>query len=149
MDFSKLFSTAKDLSENEMVKNIASKAMNNKKVKKTVESAKKKIVKAAKSAGIDVNSILKLVTKNKDVVSALVKLGVKKDEDPAAATVQRLVSSLKSTISKASGTKVDDDTFSSIVTKLVGVDKVKTNLEEVAGRGVVGFIKKAVKEYIE
>lgn len=106
------------------------------------------ILSMAKSAGIDINTIISFVLKNQDVISALGKLGLKKGEDPASSSVQKLVGSLKTNINKAIGTKVDDDTFGSIVNKLMGNAMIKERVEDIAGDSVTSFIKKAVSEYI-
>ena len=106
------------------------------------------LISMAKSAGIDMNTIISFVLKNQDVVSALGKLGLKKGEDPTSSAVQKLVGSLKTNINKAVGTKIDDDTFGSIVNKLMGNAMIKERVEDIAGDSVTSFIKKAVSEYI-
>lgn len=168
MDFSSLFSKVKDLAGSEDVKNTVKKVANsdavkkavkkvssNKKVKATVSKAKKAatsasktVSKAAKAVGIDMNTILAYAQKNKAVVDVLVKLGLKKESDPASTTVQRLVGSLKNSISSAVGIKLEDKSFSSAVTKLLANTKIKEKLETVVGKGVPAFIKKAVAEYV-
>ena len=143
--------TVQKVAENENVKKAVKKAANSKKVKDAVSKAKKTsetISKAAKAVGIDLNSIISLAQKNKAVVEALTKLGLKKESDPASSTVQKLVASLKSNISKAAGVKLEDKTFSSLTTKLLANSNIKQKLENAAGRGVSTFIKKAVEEYI-
>ena len=107
-----------------------------------------KISKAAKSMGIDLTQVLSMVMKNQDVIAVLGKLGLKKKEDPASSAVQKLVGSLKTAINKASGAKVSDDAFGSLVSKLMGNATVKNTVEDIAGTGVATFIKKAVSEYI-
>lgn len=168
MDLSNLFSKVKDLAGNadakETVKKIANsdavksavkKVANNKDVKKTVAKAKnaatkatKTVSKVAKAVGIDMSTIISYAAKNKAVMDILVKLGLKKESNPASGAVQKLVGSLKSAVSKAAGIKLEDKSFGSAVTKLLGVEKIKTQLENTAGKGVVSFIKKAVSEYI-
>lgn len=122
------------------------------KVTGTTKSKKGSVVdqisKVAEAMGIDLTQVLSLVMKNQDVIEILGKLGLKKKDDPASAAVQKLVGSLKTTINKASGIKIDDDTFGSLVNKLMGNDKIKGKVEDIAGSGVATFIKKAVKEYI-
>lgn len=86
--------------------------------------------------------------KNKAVMDALIKLGLKKDTNPASTAVQKLVSSLKTSLNKVTGMKLEDKSFGSAITKLLSAGKVKEKLEGVAGKGVPTFIKKAVSEYI-
>lgn len=157
MDFSNLFSKAKELAGDSVAKETVKKITNSDAVKKAikkvannkkVKDVQKTVTKVAKAVGIDMNSIVSYATKNKAVVDVLVKLGLKKESDPASGVVQKLVSSLNSAINKASGVKLDDKSFGSAVTKLLGVDKVKEKLEDAAGKGVTSFIKKAVAEYI-
>ena len=168
MDFSNLLSkvkelagndkakeTVKKIADNETVKKAVKKIANNKKVKKAVAEAKKAtskatktVSKAAKAVGIDMNTILSYATKNKAVMDVLVKLGVKKESDPASSAVQKLVSNLKSSINKAAGIKIEDNSFKSAVTKLLSNTNIKENLEKVAGKGVPSFIKKAVENYL-
>ena len=157
MDFSKLINKAKELANDsttiETVKKIANsnavkkavrKVTNNKSIKK----AQKTLTKAAKAVGIDTNTILTYALKNKAVMDVLIKLGLKKENDPASSAVQKLVGSLKSAINKASGMKIEDKIFGSAVNKILGADKVKEKLEDAVGKGVPSFIKKAVAEYI-
>lgn len=148
MDFSKLISKAKDLAGNENVKSAVKKVASNKKVKDAVTKATKSASKVAKTLGVDLTTIVTFAMKNKSVIDALSKLGLKSESDPASSAVQKLVSSLKNTISKAAGTKIEDKTFSSIVTKLLSNSTVKSKVEDAAGKGVSSFIKKAVAEYI-
>lgn len=157
MNFSNLFSKAKKLASNEnakavikkitssdTAKKVVKKAANSKKVKEATE----KISKLTKAVGIDANTVISYALKNKSVMDVLIKLGLKKESDPASSAVQKLVGSLKSSINKASGAKLENKIFGSAVTKLLGVDKIKTQLEKTAGKGVSTFIKKAVSEYI-
>ena len=168
MDFSSLLSkvkefagsekvkdTVKKVANNETVKKAVKKVANNKTVKKTVAKAKKaagaaskKVSKVAKAVGIDTNAIVAQALKNKAVVDVLVKLGLKKESAPESSAVQKLVSSLKSNISKATGIKLEDKSFSSAVSKVLANAKIKEKLEDVAGRGIPTFIKKAVDAYI-
>ena len=148
MDFSKLISKAKDLAGNEKVKSAVKKVASNKKVKDAVTKATKSASKVAKTLGVDLTTIVTFAMKNKSVIDALSKLGLKSESDPASSAVQKLVSSLKNTISKAAGTKIEDNTFSSVVTKLLSNSTVKSKVEDAAGKGVSSFIKKAVAEYI-
>ena len=157
MGLSDLFSKVKELSEDETVKSAVKKVSGNKKVQEMVSKAKKtvgkakvanKISKVAKSMGIDLASVLSFAMKNQDVINVLGKLGLKKKEDPTSSAVQKLVGSLKTAINKSSGVKVDDNSFGTIINKLLGNAVVKSKVEETAGSGVVTFIKKAVKEYI-
>ena len=127
---------------NKTVKNTVSKA------KKAASDASKKVSKVAKAVGIDTNTIATQVLKNKAVVDVLVKLGLKKESAPESSAVQKLVASLKSNISKATGVKLDDKSFSGAVSKILANTKIKEKLEDVAGRGVPTFIKKAVEAYI-
>ena len=169
MDFSNLFSKVKDLASSEnvkatvkkvansdAVKKAVKKVKNNKTVKSTVAKAKKAATSASKTAsklakavGIDMTTLISLASKNKAIVEALAKIGLKKEtSEPEAAGVQKLVGSLKTAVSKAVGVKVEDDTFGNIVNKLLSVDTVKSKVEKLAGNGVSSFIKKAVAEYI-
>ena len=157
MGLSDLLKKAKDLSEDETVKSVIKKVASSKNVQDTVKKAKKavgkakvaeKISKVAKSVGIDLKDVIAIAMKNQSVVNALGKLGLKKEEDPASTAVQKLVGSLKTAVNKATGKKVDDDLFSSIVNKLTGNATIKSKLEDMAGKGVASFIKKAVAEYI-
>ena len=138
----------KKITNSDAVKKATKKLANNKKVKKTVSKAKKTVTKAAKTLGIDVNTIIKYAQKNKTVLDILVKLGLKKESDPASSAVQKVVSSLNTAINKAIGFKLEDQSFSNAVTKLLNVDKIKSTLEDEVGKGVNTFIKKAVAEYI-
>lgn len=156
MGLSDLLSKVKKISEDETVKSVAKKVSSNKKVQEMVSKAKKtvdkakvadKISKVAKSVGIDLKSVLSFAMKNQDVINILGKLGLKKKEDPASSTVQKLVGNLKTAINKASGVKVDDDSFSTIINKLLGNTTVKNKVEDIAGGGVTTFIKKAIKEF--
>lgn len=147
--------TVKKVANNENVKKVVKKVANNKAVKKTVSKAKKaasdaskKVSKVAKAVGIDTNAIVAQVLKNKAIVDILVKLGLKKESAPESSAVQKLVASLKSNISKATGIKLEDKSFSSAVSKVLANAKIKEKLEDVAGRGVPSFIKKAVEAYI-
>ena len=157
MDFSKLFSKAKELASDSTTRETVKKIANSDAVKKAVKkvtnnknlkNAQKTVTKAAKAVGIDVGALALTAMKNKAVVDVLVKLGLKKDSDPASSAVQKLVGSLKNSLNKVSGVKLEDKSFSTAVTKILGVDKVKDKLEDVAGKGVPAFIKKAVSEYI-
>lgn len=157
MDFSKLFSKAKELASDSTTRETVKKIANSDAVKKAVKkvtnnknlkNAQKTVTKAAKAVGIDVGALALTAMKNKAVVDVLVKLGLKKDSDPASGAVQKLVGSLKNSLNKVSGVKLEDKSFSTAVTKILGVDKVKDKLEDVAGKGVPAFIKKAVSEYI-
>ena len=58
-----------------------------------------------------------------------------------------MVGNLKTAINKASGVKVDDDSFSTIINKLLGNTTVKNKVEDIAGGGVTTFIKEAIKEF--
>ena len=156
MGLSDLLSKVKKISEDETVKSVAKKVSSNKKVQEIVSKAKKtvdkakvadKISKVAKSVGIDLKSVLSFAMKNQDVINILGKLGLKKKEDPASSAVQKLVGNLKTAINKASGVKVDDDSFSTIINKLLGNTTVKNKVEDIAGGGVTTFIKKAIKEF--
>ncbi len=156
MGLSDLLSKVKELSEDETVKSVVKKVSSNKKVQNMVSKAKKTVNKAkaangiskvAKSMGIDLKSVLSFVMKNQDVINMLGKLGLKKKEDPASSAVQKLVANLKTAINKASGVKVDDNSFSTIVNKLLGNTTVKNKVEEIAGGEVTTFIKKAIKEF--
>ena len=115
---------------------------------KDVQNAASKVAKIAKDSGIDLTKIVMALMTNKTVITALGKLGAKKDSDPTSAAVQKLVGSLQSSINKATGVKVDDNSFSSIVNKLMGNKTIKTQVEDIAGDGVSSFIKKAVAAYI-
>lgn len=157
MDLSNLFSKAKELASNEhakaAVKKIANsetvkKAVNKVKNNKNIKKATQTVTKAAKAVGLDTNTILSYALKNKAVMDVLIKLGLKKESDPASSSVMKLIGSLKNTINKATGVKLEDKTFGSIVNKILGTDKVKEKLEDAAGKGVPAFIKKAVSEYI-
>ena len=157
MDFSKLFSKAKELASDSTTRETVKKIANSDAVKKVVKkvtnnknlkNAQKTVTKAAKAVGIDVGALALTAMKNKAVIDVLIKLGLKKDSDPASGAVQKLVGSLKNTISKAAGVKLEDKSFGSTVTKILGVDKVKEKLENAVGKGVPAFIKKAVSEYI-
>ena len=156
MGLSDLLSKVKKISEDETVKSVAKKVSSNKKVQEMVSKAKKtvdkakvadKISKVAKSVGIDLKSVLSFAMKNQDVINILGKLGLKKKEDPTSSAVQKLVGNLKTAINKASGVKVDDDSFSTIINKLLGNTTVKNKVEDIAGGGVTTFIKKAIKEF--
>ena len=157
MDFSKLFNKAKELATDSTTRETVKKIANSDAVKKAVKkvannknikNAQKAVTKAAKAVGIDVGALALTAMKNKAVVDVLVKLGLKKDSDPASGSVQKLVGSLKNTINKAAGVKLEDKSFGSTVTKILGADKVKEKLENAVGKGVPAFIKKAVSEYI-
>lgn len=157
MDFSKLVNKVKDLAKNEKTKEIVKKVANSDAAKKvakkitgskSVKNATKNVTKIAKSVKIDLASLISLATKNTAVITALGKLGLKKDADPASSQVQKLVSTLKSAVVKATGTKVDDDKFGSMVNKLMGNVTIKKKVEAIAGSGVSTFIKKAVSEFI-
>ena len=151
----KVKDTVKKVVNNENVKKVVKKVANNKTVKKTVSKAKKaasdaskKVSKVAKAVGVDTNAIVAQVLKNKAIVDILVKLGLKKESAPESSAVQKLVASLKSNISKVTGIKLEDKSFSSAVSKVLANAKIKEKLEDVAGRGVPSFIKKAVEAYI-
>ena len=148
MNLSKLFSKAKELAGNDKVKSAVKKVASNKKVKDTVTKATKSASKVAKNLGIDMTTLVTFAMKNKGVIDALAKIGLKSESDPASSTVQKLVSSLKNTISKAAGTKIEDKTFGSVVSKLLSNSTVKSKVEDAAGKGVSSFIKKAVAEFI-
>lgn len=155
MGLSDFLKKAKDLAGDETVNAVVKKIASNKKVKETISKAKKKVSTAnktvskfAKSLGIDLTQVLSIAMKNQDVINVLGKLGLKKKEDPASSAVQKLVGSLKTAINKATGQKVNDDAFGSIITKLMGNATVKSKVEDIAGSGVATFIKKAVSEYI-
>ena len=147
---------ANDENTKKVVKAAGEKLAKNKNVKKAVskvtkeaKAASKKVAKVAKSVGIDATSLMTLAIKNKDVVKALENLGLKKDSDPTSSVVQKLVGTLKSKINTAAGIKVEDKTFSSAVTKLLGNTKIKEQLEKISGTGVSAFIKKAVSAYMK
>ena len=157
MGLSDLFKKAKELADDETVKSVVKKVANNKKVKETISKAKKtvdkakvgsKITKLAKDMGIDLKDVLALAMKNQDLIEILGKLGLKKKEDPASSEVHKLVGNLKTALNKVTGHKVDNDTFGSIISKLMGNATVKSKVEKLAGSGVATFIKKAVSEYI-
>lgn len=159
MELSNLFNKVKEFASNEDVKNVAKaagkKLASNKKVQKAVSKVKKeaanvskKVAKVAKSTGLDLTQLVSLATNNTDVVNALAKLGLKKGDDPGASSVQKLVGTLKSKVSSAIGVKVEDKTFSSLVSKLLSNATVKSQVEKISGTGVATFIKKAVAEYI-
>ena len=157
MSFSDLFSKVKELAGNENVNETVKKAVKSDAVKKAVKkvatnknvkNATKKVTSVAKAVGIDMSSIVSFAMKNKTVLDALTKLGLKKESDPTSGVVQKLVSSLNSAINKTSGIKLEDKTFSSVVSKLLGNTQIKDKLEDAAGKGVTSFIKKAVAEYI-
>ena len=157
MGLSDLLKKAQELAGDETVKSVVKKVASNKKVQETISKAKKtvdkakvgdKITKLAKNVGIDLKDVLALAMKNQDVINVLGKLGLKKKEDPASAAVQKLVGNLKTAVNKVTGKKVDDDTFGSIVSKLMGNATVKSKVEDIAGSGVATFIKKAVSEFI-
>lgn len=152
MDLGKIIKTAKDLSENETVKNITKNLATNKNVKKAISNTTKKLDNVAKTikktTGIDVKDIIKTAATSTVVIEALTKLGLKKEEKVESSAVQKLVGSLKNTISKAVGQKVDNDLFGSVVSKLLGTATVKKEVENVAGKGVASFIKNAVSAYI-
>lgn len=114
--------------------------------KKTREVASKAI-KVANSLGIDIAKVLPIIVKNADVISALANIGLKKGSDPASASVQKLVSSLKTKISNVVGTKLKDKDFQTIVNKLVSNPTVKAKVEKLSSTGVTTFIKKAISEY--
>ena len=116
--------------------------------KKTRDAASKAI-KGANSLGIDITKVLPVVIKNADVISALANIGLKKGSDPASASVQKLVSSLKTKVSKVTGTKLTDKNFQTIVNKLVSNETVKNKIEKLSSTtGVTTFIKKAISEYV-
>ena len=115
--------------------------------KKTREVASKAI-KVANSLGIDITKVLPIIIKNADVISALANIGLKKGSDPASASVQKLVSSLKTKISNVVGTKLKDKDFQTIVNKLVSNPTVKAKVEKLSSTGVATFIKKAISEYV-
>ena len=144
MDISKLVSDVSKLAGNDTVKAAAKKIATDKNARELA----KKAVKVAKAAGIDMSTIISFAAKNTDVINALGKLGAKSGSDPASDAVQKLVSSLKTKVVKASGTKIDDDAFGTIINKLMGNATVKKQVEKAAGTGVSSFIKKAVAEYI-
>ena len=155
MDFSSLLSKVKELAGSEQAKDTVKKVANNKNVKKTISKVKKvandaskKVSKTAKAVGIDMNTIIAQVLKNKAVVDILVKLGLKKESDPNSNAVQKLVASLKNAMNKATGVKLEDKSFSSAVSKVLTNAMIKEKLEDAAGRGVPTFIKKAVEAYI-
>ena len=157
MDFSKLINKAKELASDSATKETVKKIANSDAVKKAVKkvtsnknlkNAQKTVTKAAKAVGIDVGALALTAMKNKDVVDVLVKLGLKKDSDPASGAVQKLVGSLKNSLYKVSGVKLDDKSFGTAVTKILGTSNVKEKLEDAVGKGVPSFIKKAVSEYI-
>lgn len=157
MDFSKLINKAKELASDSTARETVKKIANSDAVKKAVKkvtnnknikNVQKTVTKAAKAVGLDISALAMSAMKNKAVVEGLVKLGLKKDSDPTSGAVQKLVASLKNSLSKASGVKLEDKSFSTAVTKILGVEKIKDKLEDVAGKGVPAFIKKAVSEYI-
>ena len=149
MDNENVKAVAKKIASSESAKKAVKKLANNKTLKKVGSKAQKAIKSAAKTLGIDMTTIISLASKNKTIVEALAKIGLKKEtSEPEAAGVQKLVGSLKSAVSKAVGVKVEDDTFGNIVNKLLKVDTVKSRVEKLAGEGVSSFIKKAVAEYI-
>lgn len=115
--------------------------------KKTREVASKAI-KVANSLGIDITKVLPVIVKNADVISALANIGLKKGSDPASASVQKLVSSLKTKISNVVGTKLKDKDFQTIVNKLVSNPVVKNKIEKLSSAGASTFIKKAISEYV-
>ena len=102
----------------------------------------------SKLSSLDLNSVLNSILNNSSIITALGKIGLKKEKDPGSSPVQKLVGSLKASIDKVTGVKIDDDLFSSVVTKLLGNKNVKNQVEDVAGTGVAAFIKKAVSKYI-
>lgn len=157
MDFSKLINKAKELASDSTARETVKKIANSDAVKKAVKkvannknikNAQKTVAKAVKAVGIDTNTILNYALKNKAVMDGLIKLGLKKESAPASSAVQKLVGSLKNTINKATGVKLEDKSFGSAVTKILGTDIVKEKLEDAVGKGVPAFIKKAVSEYI-
>ena len=149
MDNENVKAVAKKIASSEGAKKAVKKLANNKTLKKVGSKAQKTIKSAAKTLGIDMTTIISLASKNKTIVEALAKIGLKKEtSEPEAAGVQKLVGSLKSAVSKAVSVKVENDTFGNIVNKLLKVDTVKSKVEKLAGDGVTSFIKKAVAEYI-
>lgn len=157
MDFSKLINKAKELASDSTARETVKKIANSDAVKKAVKkvtnnknikNVQKTVTKAAKAVGIDVSALAMSAMKNKAVIDVLVKLGLKKDSDPTSSAVQKMVASLKNSLSKATGAKLEDKSFGSVVNKMLGVDKIKEKLEDAAGKGVPAFIKKAVSEYI-
>lgn len=149
MDNENVKEVAKKIASSDSAKKVVKKIANNKILKSAGKTAQKTIKNVAKSAGLDITKIISLATKNKDIIDVLGKIGLKKEtSDPASTAVQKLVGSLKSTVSKAIGVKVEDDMFGNIVNKLLKTDTVKSRVEKIAGSGVSAFIKKAVAEYI-
>ena len=119
MDFSKLINKAKEIANDSTARETVKKMANSDAVKKAVKkvadnknikNVQKTVTKAAKAVGIDANTILTYALKNKAVMDVLIKLGLKKESDPASSAVQKLVGSLKSTINKATGVKLEDNT---------------------------------------
>lgn len=141
--------TQKKSPKKKNVKEAVKKIAKNETVRKTAKKAVKKVVKTGKTACVDVAKILTPLMKNKDVANALANIAAKKKNDPASTTVQKLVSSLKNVISKNVGAKIDNETFSKVVNKLMSNATVKSKVEKLAGAGVSTFVKKAVSEFVK
>lgn len=98
----------------------------------------------------DLSSMVGLATKNKDMIGLLGQLGALKGVvEPEASKAQTIVSKLFSLVKKTTGIKIDEATFSKIVTKVLSSATVKAKIEKLAGKtGALAFIKKAIAAFI-
>lgn len=148
-EFENINKIADKISSTEEGRKIIEKVVNNKELNATATKIQKTIKSTAKSLGIDVDKIISLATKNKDIIDLLAKIGLKKENlEPDASSVQKIVGNLKTAMSKAVGVKIDDKTFSNVANKLLKNDTVKSKVEKIAGSGVSTYIKKAISEYV-
>ena len=91
MDNENVKAVAKKIASSEGAKKAVKKLANNKTLKKVGSKAQKTIKSATKTLGIDMTTIISLASKNKTIVEALAKIGLKKEtNEPEAAGVQRL-----------------------------------------------------------
>lgn len=104
--------------------------------------------KATSSGSLDLTSLIGLASKNTEIVDLLGNLGVlKKTEEPDSSKTQKIVKQLYSLVKSNIG-KIDNDTFKTIINKLLASDKVKKQIEKIAGSGTTTFIKNAITAYL-
>lgn len=133
MDLSKLASKAGSLLKSEAGQKIVGEA---------VKGVKEK-------AGLDVTSLIGLASKNADIIKSLGAIGAMKATSTFdASNTLNLVSQLKNLVTENIG-KIDNNTFKTVIDKLLSTDAIKEKVEKIAGSGTTSFIKKAIAAFIE
>lgn len=138
MDLNKLASQAGSFLKSDTGKKLVSGAM---------KAASGKA--GSKSSGLDLTSLIGLASKNADMINVLGAIGgMKGTADFDATSTLKLVSQLKKLVTENIG-KIDNNTFKTIVNKLLSSSTVKAKVEKIAGAGTSAFIKKAITAFVE